>query len=207
MTHTPSTVAGILLAAGAGSRFGSGVHPGSGVYPGGGKLLHPLEGVAISVHAARHMQAAGLAVTAVVRPGSDALVSLLQNEGVAVTVCANAADGMGVSLAHVIAQTRGSAGWVVALADMPRIRPATIRKIADAVHAGALIAAPAYRGERGHPVGFGVALRDELLACHGDEGARAVLKRHHTEIDLIAVDDPGVIFDIDRKEDLPSSPL
>ncbi len=186
-----SKVAGILLAAGAGSRFG------------GGKLLHPLEGAAIGVHAARHMRAAGLTVTAVVRPGSEELVRLLQNEGVAVTVCANAADGMGVSLAHVIAQARDSAGCVVALADMPRIRPATIRKIADAVRAGALIAAPAYQGERGHPVGFSAALRDELLACRGDEGARAVLKRHHTEIQLIAVDDPGVIFDIDRKEDIP----
>ena len=194
-TDNQSKVAGILLAAGAGSRFG------------GGKLLHPLEGAAIGVHAARHMQAAGLLVTAVVRPGSDELVRLLQNEDVAVTVCANAADGMGVSLAHAIAQTRDSVGWVVALADMPRIRPATIRKIADAVRAGALIAAPAYQGERGHPVGFSAVLRDELLACRGDEGARAVLKRHHTEIQLIAVDDPGVIFDIDRKEDLPASPL
>ena len=27
---------------------------------------------------------------------------------------------------------------------------------------------------RGHPVGFGASLRDELLACSGDEGARAV---------------------------------
>ncbi len=184
-------IAGILLAAGAGSRFG------------GGKLLHPLDGVAIGVRSARNMLAAGLRVTAVVRPGSDALTRLLQDEGVDVTVCANAADGMGVSLAHVIAQAGNADGWVVALADMPRIRPATIAQIADAVRAGALIAAPAYQGERGHPVGFSAALRDELLACHGDEGARAVVKRHHAEIRLVASDDPGVIFDIDRKEDVP----
>lgn len=184
-------IAGILLAAGAGSRFG------------GGKLLHPLDGVAIGVRSARNMLAAGLRVTAVVRPGSDALTRLLQEEGVDVTVCANAADGMGVSLAHVIAQAGNADGWVVALADMPRIRPATIAQIADAVRAGALIAAPAYQGERGHPVGFSAALRDELLACHGDEGARAVVKRHHAEIRLVASDDPGVIFDIDRKEDVP----
>ncbi len=184
-------IAGILLAAGAGSRFG------------GGKLLHPLDGVAIGVRAVRHLLAAGLPVTAVVRPGSDELVRLLQGEGVAVTVCANAADGMGVSLAHGIAQTRNAQGWVVALADMPRLRPATIQQVADAVRGGALIAAPAYQGERGHPVGFGAALRDELLACHGDEGARAVIKRHHADIRLLPTDDPGVIFDIDRREDVP----
>lgn len=188
-------VAGILLAAGAGSRFG------------GGKLLHSLDGVAIGVRSARNMQAAGLSVTAVVRPGSDELVRLLRREGVDVTVCANATDGMGVSLAHVIAQTKEATGWVVALADMPRIRPQTIRQVADAVKQGALIAAPAYRGERGHPVGFGAALRDELLACRGDEGARAVIKRHYAEIHMIAADDPGVTFDIDRKEDIPPSTL
>ena len=187
---------GILLAAGAGARFSS------GAYAGGGKLLHPLDGVAIGVRSVRNMQAAGLRVTAVVRPGSDELVRLLQNEGAEVTICAHAADGMGVSLAHVIAHANAAAGWVVALADMPRIRPETIRQVADALTQGALIAAPSYRGERGHPVGFSAALRDELLACCGDEGARAVIKRHHAEIRLITTDDQGVIFDIDRKEDI-----
>ena len=169
----------------------------------GGKLLHLLDGVAIGVRAARNMQAAGLAVTAVVRPGSDELVRLLQSEGVEVTVCANAADGMGMSLAHAITHATDAAGWVVALADMPRIRPETIRQVVDAVRAGALIAAPEYQDERGHPVGFSAALRGELLGCHGDEGARAVIKRHHAEIRLIPVDDAGVVFDIDRKEDVP----
>ena len=189
-------VAGILLAAGAGTRFGS------GAYASGGKLLHPLDGVPIAVRSARNMQAAGLAVTAVVRPGSDELARLLQGEGVAVTVCANAADGMGVSLAHAIAQLKTAAGWVVALADMPRIRPATIQRIADAVRQGAVIAAPEYHGERGHPVGFSAALLNELLACGGDEGARAVLRKHRAQLQLITCDDPGVVYDIDSRADL-----
>ncbi len=192
MNQTLQTrVAGILLAAGAGSRFG------------GGKLLHPVDGVAIGVRAARNMLEAGLAVTAVVRPGSDELTRLLRQEGVAVTVCVNAEEGMGVSLAHAIGQTSEASGWVVALADMPRIQPATIRRIADAVQAGAAIVAPVFEDERGHPVGFSVALRDELLACHGDAGARDVVRRHHAEMQLIEVSDSGVVFDIDRKEDVP----
>lgn len=188
-------IAGILLAAGAGSRFG------------GGKLLHPLEGVAIGVRSARNLLQSGLPLTAVVRSRSDDLVKLLQAEGVMVTVCPNAVEGMGASLAHAITQTQDASGWVVALADMPRILPETIRQVVDAMRAGALIAAPSYRGERGHPVGFCAALRDELLACGGDEGARAVIKRHHAEIEWIATDDQGVIIDIDRKEDIQSSPL
>jgi molybdenum cofactor cytidylyltransferase len=182
-------VAGILLAAGAGSRFG------------GAKLLHDMDGVAIGVRALRNLKAAGLTVTAVVRPDSEALLRLLSAEGATVTVCDRAADGMGVSLAHAVAQNRDAAGWVIALADMPRIEPAAIRLVAEAVQRGAPIAAPRYRGERGHPVGFGAALRDELLACRGDEGARAVIRRHHAEIQWIDTDDSGVIFDIDRRED------
>lgn len=192
MSDTKRDMAGILLAAGAGSRFG------------GGKLLHELDGVAIGVRSARNMMAAGLRVTAVVRPGSEPLVQLLQRESVTVTVCDNAAEGMGVSLAHAIAATREAAGWVVALADMPRIQPETVRRVMDALQQGARIAALQYQGARGHPVGFGAGLRDELLALKGDEGARAVLKRHHAEIEIIAVDDPGVVFDIDRREDIPA---
>jgi len=186
-------IAGILLAAGAGTRFG------------GGKLLHPLDGVPIGVRSARQLQSAGLKVTAVARPGNEELVRLLQDEGVDVTVCNNAAEGMGVSLAHALAQTRDAAGWVVALADMPLVRPETIRTVMDAVKQGAMIAAPAYRGERGHPVGFNASLRDELLACRGDEGARAVLQAHRAQLRLIAVDDPGVVYDIDSRADLPGS--
>lgn len=188
-TRTP-LIAGILLAAGAGSRFG------------GGKLTHAIGSVAIGVRAARHLIEAGLPVTAVVRPSSEELTQLLQNEGVTVTVCDNAAEGMGVSLAHAIAQTPAAGGWVVALADMPHIKPESIRAVADALRAGALIAAPQFQGERGHPVGFNASLRDELLVLTGDEGARAVLKKHRAAVQLIACADPGVVFDIDCRADL-----
>lgn len=185
-------IAGILLAAGAGSRFG------------GGKLLHEVAGVALGARSARNLIAAGLPVTAVVRPGSAELTQLLSAQGCAVTECTNAADGMGVSLAHVIAHTRDASGWVVALADMPSISHNTLRAVADAVAGGALIAAPVYRGERGHPVGFSGKLLGELLQLKGDEGARAVVKRHYADITWLDVDDAGVLFDIDHREDVPS---
>lgn len=190
MNSVAPHLAGILLAAGAGSRFG------------GGKLLHPLEGVAIGVRSARNMMAAGLTVMAVVRPGSEELRRLLEDAGCTVMVCSNAADGMGVSLAHAIAHAQDAAGWVVALADMPRIQPQTIRQIAEAVRQGAVIAAPDYHGKRGHPVGFGAALREGLLAVSGDEGARTLIMQHRAQLQLIACDDPGVVYDIDRPSDL-----
>ena len=184
-------VVGVLLAAGAGTRFG------------GAKLLHPLEdGGAISVHAARSLRAAGLEVIAVIRPGDFPLSDLLEQEGCHVTQCAESARGMGYSLAHGVAAARDAGGWVVALADMPRVAPATVRAVVDALEAGAQIAAPVYRGERGHPVGFARGLHLELLALTGDSGARAVIDRHRDAVRLIECDDPGVLLDVDAKEDL-----
>jgi molybdenum cofactor cytidylyltransferase len=109
---------------------------------------------------------------------------------------------MGATLSHGIAQARGADGWVVALADMPRIAPETIRKVVAELEGGAMIAAPVRNGERGHPVGFGAGLRDELLALDGDQGARSVLERHREAVKLIECDDPGILLDVDRRTDL-----
>ena len=184
-------IVAILLAAGAGTRFG------------GGKLLHPLDdGIAIAAHAARNLIAADLDVVAVVRPGDFPLFDMLEQEGCHVTHCAEAVRGMGYTLAHGVASARDVPGWIVALADMPRVRASTIREIAAKLAAGATIAAPVYQGTRGHPVGFNKALRGELLALTGDAGARAVLDRHRDAIELIDCDDPGVLFDVDARSDL-----
>ena len=181
----------ILLAAGAGSRFG------------GGKLLHPLgDGVAIAAHAARNLVSAGLDVTAVVRPGDFPVAELLEQEGCRVTVCPDAAQGMGVSLAHGVAQSREAAGWIVALADMPRIRPETIARVAQVLMAGADIVAPSYQGDRGHPVAFSRKFVHELQLLTGDSGARAIVQRNQAMVKLVEADDPGVLLDIDRRTDL-----
>ncbi|MDP2240659.1 MAG: nucleotidyltransferase family protein [Burkholderiales bacterium] len=191
MENKQHEIIGILLAAGSASRFG------------GDKLLYPLEdGVALGAHAARNLVAAGLEVVAVVKSGDFPLYDMLEEEGCSVTFCRHAELGMGASLAHGVEAARNAGGWVIALGDMPSIRPDTIKLVAQALNDGAEIAAPAYRGERGHPVGFSALFRSELTALSGDSGARAVLERHQNKIRLIECDDPGVIFDIDRRDDL-----
>jgi molybdenum cofactor cytidylyltransferase len=109
---------------------------------------------------------------------------------------------MGASLAHAVGSCAQADGWVVALGDMPNIDPRTIALIADKLRDGALIAAPCYRGARGHPVGFSALLRDELSALSGDAGARDVLRAHKDQVVLIECDDPGVLADIDTPADL-----
>jgi molybdenum cofactor cytidylyltransferase len=109
---------------------------------------------------------------------------------------------MGASLAAGIAATDGADGYVVALADMPWVAPATIRAVVEALRGGASIAAPRCRGKRGHPVGFGAAHRDELAALAGDVGARAIVDAHGDALRLVDVDDAGTLADVDVPGDL-----
>ena len=179
------------MAAGSGSRFG------------GDKLLHPLpDGVAIGAHAARNLIAAGLAVVAVVKPGDFPLADMLEQEGCTVMMFGNAARGMGASLAHGVAQRRGADGWIIALADMPLIRSSTIAAVVRELEAGRELVAPAYKGQRGHPVGLSKRFGAQLLALDGDAGARDIIAVRKDELVLIECGDPGVLQDIDRREDL-----
>ncbi len=184
-------ISAILLAAGAGSRFG------------GDKLLHPLaDGSAIGAHAARNLLAAGLNVLAVVKLGDFPLADLLEQEGCAVTMFADAARGMGASLAHGVAQRRSADGWIIALADMPSIKSGTITAIMRELEAGRDIVAPAYQGQRGHPVGLSKRFGAQLQALGGDAGARDIIAANKNEMTLVECGDPGVLQDIDRREDI-----
>lgn len=190
-------IVGVLLAAGAGRRYD----------PSGArlKLLEaspggPQAGVPIAVAALRNLLAVIGEVLAVVRPAeTDAqrqLHRLLAAEGARLVVCADADAGMGRSLACGVRARDDAAGWVIALADMPAVAPATIAAVRDAIARGSDSAVPVHRGRRGHPVGFRSPCRDELLALTGDEGARGVLAAHPPL--RIDVDDPGSLLDIDR---------
>jgi molybdenum cofactor cytidylyltransferase len=191
-------IVGILLAAGQGTRFG------------GAKLLAPLGNASpdvpattpLGVAAATHLLAALPDSIAVVRPGDAQLAQRLCDAGLRIVECANADAGMGASLACGVFATMDSDGWVVALADMPWISPATIGAVANAVAGGADMAAPAYRGERGHPVGFARRHFASLAALTGDAGARSLIERSHDRLVLIDVHDPGVIRDVDTRRDL-----
>ena len=184
-------ICGILLAAGASKRFGS------------DKLMHTLAGTTpVAVAALANLRSAIPHVIAVVRPGVPLLENRLSEAGATVILCANADEGMGASLATAVGASGDVAGWVIALADMPYIRPETIAKIAASLTEGAPIVAPSYRGERGHPVGLSARFRAQLEALGGDEGARSVLRQHAQLVKLIEVDDPGVCRDIDTPADL-----
>jgi len=184
-------ITGILLAAGAATRFG------------GGKLLQTLaDGTPLAVAAARHLAAALPRTIAVVRPGDDALAALLRPVTGTVVVCELAPLGMGHSIACGVAATRDAGGWVIALADMPLVRPSSIASVAQALADGAALAAPFRDGARGHPVGFGRRFGPQLEALTGDSGGRELLRAHAAEMVRVECDDPGIFADVDTREAL-----
>lgn len=192
-------IVGVLLAAGQGARFGGDKLLATVAVPSAGGAAD----VPIGVAAARNLVEAIPDSIAVVRPRDAALAAHFTSAGLRVVPCANAGDGMSATLACGVAATADADGWIIALGDMPWIAPATIRAIADAVASGADIAAPSYRGQRGHPIGFSRRHFDALLSLTGDAGARPVIARNIDRVTWIDVDDAGVVQDVDTRSDLP----
>ncbi len=198
--HSPQTqppfVVGILLAAGFSRRFGQ-----------ADKLMQPLhDGTPVAMASARNLLQALPRVVAVIRPENTVLHTALLSLGAHIAVCDADAPEMadslklGIQAAH--AQFPALSGYVLALADMPFIAPATMAAVAGQLLAGAQIVQPVFAGQRGHPVGFSSTYRSELLAVSGDQGARAVLKRHAASVTLLPCADSGIVQDIDTPEDL-----
>ena len=180
-------IVGILLAAGSSKRFGA------------DKRLHPLsDGTPMALASARRLAEACSRTIVVIRPGDTALTSLLAAERIETVVCNEAEKGMGHSLSRGIAASAGADGWLVALADMPYIEPASYHAVLGALRNGASLARPAYKGKVGHPVGFSANHLADLLALTGDQGGKTILDAHRNDLYLCPVEDPGILKDIDQ---------
>lgn len=199
MKDTPEVV-GILLAAGRGTRFS----------PDGSlnKLLADGGGQPVCVAAARSLLRALPEVVAGTSPHAPEVARVLRDAGCSILVCDRSAEGMGGTLAQIIAaqasarrlEGRPMPAWCVLPADMPRVAASTIdhiltewRRLAPADRARAAIA-PSHAGTRGHPVLLGPDWTDAVAALGGDAGARGLIASH---LRLVEVIDPGCLFDVD----------
>lgn len=182
----------ILLAAGSARRFGS------------QKLLARLPDGRYVVEAAAGNLLAGAGRVIAVTGRDDRLMQVLEDCGCQVVVNAHAEEGMGTSIAAGVRASADAAGWLIALGDMPCIRPGTIASVLDALNDDTGIVIPTYAGQRGHPVAFAGEFGRELRALQGDGGARSVVAAHPHRLRLLPVDDAGILADIDTSEDLES---
>lgn len=89
--------------------------------------------------------------------------------------------------------------------DHPFVSLESVRAIVDAARrSGAQIVVPTYEGHRGHPAWFHRDTWRELMTIP-DGGARAVIRADASRVVEVAVQDRGVVRDIDTIEDLKSA--
>jgi molybdenum cofactor cytidylyltransferase len=180
----------VVPAAGLGSRFGGPAH----------KLEQDFEGSTVLGTTVRHAISTQLPVVVVTTAALAPLVGrLLATRDIVVLSAAEAARGMGATIATGVAERSGAPGWLVLPGDMPLVRPSTLLAVAGALEQHAVVYAQ-HRGRRGHPVGFAAELYSELIQLRSDDGARRVMLRYpaHGE----EVDDRGVLLDVDTPADL-----
>jgi molybdenum cofactor cytidylyltransferase len=183
----------IVPAAGRGSRFGGPLH----------KLAQPFDGSTVLGTTVRRAIETQLPVVVVTTAELAPLVSgLLAMRDIVVLTPAEAARGMGATIATGVAERSGAPGWLVLPGDMPLVQPDTLLAVAGALEQHP-VAYAQYRGRRGHPVAFAAELYSELIQLSGDDGARRVLLRYPAHGQ--DVDDPGVAQDVDTQSDLDSA--
>jgi CTP:molybdopterin cytidylyltransferase MocA len=188
-----SGVCAIVLAAGAGSRFG------------GGKLLAPFGSGTLIEATLLGLREAPVDETIVV-VGNDAegLRGFCESYGVSIAENPDWAEGMATSVKKGLASCSPDANAaVVALADQPLVGAVAVQRLVRAYERGASVAVATYGGERRNPALFarGVwSMLEEELS--GDEGARRFFKRHPEMVTEVPCDDVADPTDVDTVEDL-----
>lgn len=198
-------VAGILLAAGEGSRLG---RPKALVELGGRTLAE--RGVSLLLE--------GGADPVLVVTGAALLPTSLPTSEVRTVHNPDWRTGMGSSLAAGLralgagalgaggsgpSPADGCAAAVIALADQPLVGSEAVRRLIAAYRDGASVAVASYDGKPRNPVLIAREHWDAVLElAAGDTGARPFLRAHPELVTLVECGDTGSPYDVDTPEDL-----
>jgi molybdenum cofactor cytidylyltransferase len=136
---------------------------------------------------------------------ADAIGAVAAGLPVSLHHASDYADGMAASLkAGIAAVPPDCDGALICLGDMPFVDPATLVLLAGQSLEDRLAWVPLFEGQRGNPVLLSRALFPDLLRLTGDQGARKVLAAIPDRVGEVAVNDPGILRDIDMPDMLPS---
>jgi CTP:molybdopterin cytidylyltransferase MocA len=188
------TVAGLILAAGAGRRMG---RP---------KAMVRLHGELLVERAVRTVTDGGCEPVLVVLGSHADEIAATADLGTARTVMAEDwPEGMGASLRAGLdaAQTLDCQAVAVVLVDQPLVSAKALRLLADAWRAGAVAAVATYDGKPRNPVVLDRSIwADVRAAAIGDVGARDWLRSHPDQVVEVSCDGAGDPLDIDTPTDL-----
>jgi molybdenum cofactor cytidylyltransferase len=185
-------VAGIVLAAGRGTRMGK------------SKQLLPFRGQTILECVVDSALASALhRVVVVLGHQAEAIEPLLKNRAVTIVVNQIFPAGQSTSLkAGLRALTNESEAALFLLGDQPLITPQTINQIIAAYQASrSPIVVPVYEGRRGNPALFSRETFPGIERLSGDRGARPLFEEYAGRLLSLPVADPDIIFDVDTEAD------
>lgn len=194
MTEAPP-VAGLILAAGQSTRFGS--H----------KLLAPLDGTPLIRRTAQSWLASRISKLYVVTGhGAPEVAEALDGLDLDLIENPHFTSGMASSMARGVEAAEAKYDLIlIGLGDMPYVKSETLDALIDAAHHGTprtQLWIPRFEGRRGNPVLWHRAAFPDLLALKGDQGGRQLFQAYETVLQEVPVSDPGVLRDVDVKDDL-----
>lgn len=187
-------IAGILLAAGGGSRLG---RPKALVELGGQTLAG--RGVALL----RDGGADPVLVVAGAVPVSVPGARTVHNPDWESGMGSSLAAGLRALLEAPAGEAGEAGAAVIALADQPLVGAESVRRLIAACHGGASVAVAAYGGKPRNPVLIAREHWPSVLdQATGDAGARPFLRAHPELVTVVECGDTGSPEDVDTAEDL-----
>lgn len=180
----------VLMASGAGRRFGS------------NKLLSAVEGVPLHRRAMAALAPAGFGRLVVCSPYPEVLSAgaeygfrPLDNPG--------AGEGIAASIRLGVAAMDGMDGALFAVCDQPWLTTESIKRLLNSFQESPdCICALSWGGKRGNPALFPREFYPELFALTGDAGGGAVIQAHPDRLVLVEAADPRELRDVDTLNDL-----
>lgn len=187
-----SGVAAVVLAAGMSRRMGT------------PKQLLRIDGKTVLERTLENVRKSAIdEIVLVLGFAAEAVEKEISTQDIKVVRNAGYEQGMGTSLRAGIADVsdRTKAALIV-LADQPFVQAATLNRLIEHHRAKkAQIVIPLFRGFRGNPVLLDRSIFPEMQALSGDVGCRALFGSHTENIHKLAVDDAGILQDIDSRDD------
>lgn len=193
MTFDAAGVTGVVPAAGASRRFGS------------AKLLADIAGEPLLQHTLRAVLDGGVSRVVLVVASADhglSAVPLFQDERVSIAINPEPARGMFSSIQTGLAQVAPGQAALVLPADMPFVRAQTVAAVVAAYARDGLAVVAAMGGRRGHPLIVPGSVWPLLLKQDSGTTLKAALSDLHVSLQDVPVDDPGVLRDVDVRDDL-----
>jgi CTP:molybdopterin cytidylyltransferase MocA len=182
-------IGGLVLAAGAGTRFG------------GNKQLADFQGRPLLEHSVRAMTTSPVGrVVVVLGAGAEDVQATVDLHGAEPRLCDRWEEGQSASLACGLEALADCEAVVVTLGDQPRMSPDAIRRVIAARGDGAQAVRATYRGDPSHPVLLERELFERMRDVSGDHGARNLLLS--AQVREVPCDDLGGGEDVDTPAEL-----